>query len=258
MKKTLLVAKLEMQIYSASPIVYIIGMVFLTISGYLYSDFLASFGMVSFRAINLDKMLGNQNISANSLVFVPLFSYMGFFLMLVIPLMTMRLFAEEKKAGTIELLFTYPVSDWEIIGGKLLASGIVLLLMLSSTLLYPILTAFFGTVIFGPIWAGYLGLFLQGMAFMSLGLFTSSLTENQIIAAILAYGGIVIFSSIRWSISYAPNLLGKVLEYLSISTHSSALIQGVIDTRDVVYYVLFFVFFGWLTLKSLESKKWRK
>jgi ABC-2 type transport system permease protein len=120
------------------------------------------------------------------------------------------------------------------------------------------MTSFWGTVIFGPIWAGYLGLFLQGMAFMSLGLFASSLTENQIIAAILTYGGVVIFSSIGWSISYAPKLLREALEYLSVSSHSSTLIQGVVDTRDLVYYILFFVFFAWLTLKSLESKKWRR
>lgn len=258
MRRIISVAKMEMQIYSTSPIIYILGAVFLAICGYLYSDSFTSFSLISLRAVNLDKTLMDQNISANTLVFAPLFSYMGLFLFLVIPLMTMRLFAEEKKTGTIELLFTYPITDSEIIGGKLLACACVLVLILGVTFIYPLLTSFFGTVIFGPIWAGYLGLFLQGMAFMSLGIFASSLTENQIIAAIITYGGVVILSSIRWSSTYAPKLLSEVLEYLSISTHTSPLIQGIIDTRDLTYYVLFFVLFVWLTLKSLKLKGWRR
>jgi ABC-2 type transport system permease protein len=249
---------MELQIYFASPIIYILATVFLCICGYMYWDLLTNFSEISFRAINLDRMIQAEHISANALVFTPLFSYMGFFLLLIIPLMTMRLFSEEKKIGTMEILLTYPTTNAEIVFGKFLASFTVLLILIGATFIYPLITRIYGAVRFAPLMVGYLGLLLQGLAIMSVGIFSSSLTENQVVAAIITYGVIVIFSSIQWTADFIPKVVSRVLEYISISTHSRSLINGVIDTRDVVYFLMFSFFFIWLTLKSLESERWRK
>jgi len=258
LKNVKYIARMELQIYFASPIIYILATVFLCICGYMYWDLFTNFSEYSFRAINLDKMTMNENISANTLVFTPLFSYMGFFLLLIIPLMTMRLFSEEKKIGTIELLLTYPTTNIEIVSGKLLASSTVLLIMIGTTFLYPLMTCIYGAVKFGPLMAGYLGLFLLGIAIMSVGIFSSSLTENQIVASIITYGVIVILSTIQWAKASVPKVVSQTLGYMSISTHLNTLLKGVIDTRDIVYFMLFSFFFLWLTLKSLESERWRK
>lgn len=258
MKNLKHITKLELQIYFASPIIYILATVFFGICGYMYWDLFTNFSEYSLQAINLDQMAMNENISANTLVFTPLFSYMGFFLLLVVPLMTMRLFAEEKKIGTIELLLTYPTRNGEVVFGKFLASLIVLVIMIGATVLYPLVARIYGVVRFAPLIAGYLGLLLQGIAIMSIGIFASSLTENQIVSAIVTYGIVVILSSITWTADFIPRAIRQIFEYLSLSSHFSVLISGVVDTRDVIYFVLFSFFFLWLTLKSLESEQWRK
>lgn len=252
------IARMELRIYFTSPIIYILATVFFGICGYIFYDLFVNFSEYSFRAINLDRMVLNENISANTLVFMPLFSYMGFFLLLIVPLMTMRLFAEEKKIGTIELLVTYPTTKAEILGGKFVASSCVLVLMLGATFIYPVLTGMFGTVYFGPLLSGYLGLLLQGLTIMSIGIFSSSLTENQIVSAIITYGIVVILSSLQWTADFIPRAARQVLQYISMSAHLSSLTSGVIDTRDIVYFVLISAFFFWLTLRSLESERWRK
>ena len=249
---------MELQIYFVSPIIYILTTVFFGICGYIYWDLFTNFSEYSFRAINLDQMVMNQDISANTLIFMPLFSYMGFFLLLIIPLMTMRLFAEEKKIGTIELLFTFPTTNFEVVFGKLLAGLTVLIILIGATLIYPLITTIYGTVKFFPLMAGYIGLLLQAIAIMSIGAFASSLTENQIVSAIVTYGVVVILSSIQRTADFIPRIVNQILQYISISTHLNTLISGVIDTRDIIYFVLLSSFFVWLTLKSLESERWRK
>ena len=257
MKNLKYIARMELRIYFTSPIVYILATVFFGICGYIFWDLFVSFSENSFKAVNLDPMLMNEHISAHALVFIPLFSYMGFFLLLIVPLMTMRLFSEEKKIGTIELLVTYPTTPVEIVCGKLLASSTVLAIMLGVTWVYPLITGMFGILHFGPLFAGYMGLLLQGFTIMSIGVFCSSLTENQIVSAIITYGIVVMMSSIQWTADFIPQLMRQVLHYLSMSTHLSSFTSGVIDTRDIIYFILMSLFFLWLTLKSLESERWR-
>jgi len=257
-KNLIHIIKFELRIYFASPIIYILATVFFGICGYMFWDLLANFSEYSLQAVNLERMVQNENISANSLIFIPLFSYMGFFLLLVIPLMTMRLLAEEKKIGTIELLLTYPSRNSEIVFAKFLASLVVLMIMIGATSLYPVVARVYGVVRFAPLIAGYLGLLLQGVAIMSIGIFASSLTENQIVSAIVTYGIVVILSSITWTADFIPENISRVFGYISLSSHFSVLISGVIDTREIMYYVLFTIFFLWSALKSLESEKWRK
>jgi len=174
-----------------------------------------------------------------------------------VPLLTMRLFSEEKKSGTIELLLTYPVTDMEVLLGKFLACMAVFTIMIALTVLYPILIIAFGQPEAGPIITGYIGLFFVGASFVSLGIFASSLTENQIIAATVAFGLLLLFWMISFSASLAGPIVGDILSYISMTTHLEGFAKGVIDTEDVVYYLIFITLFLFLTLRILESKKWR-
>ena len=182
---------------------------------------------------------------------------MSLILLLMMPLLTMRLFSEEKKSGTIELLLTYPIKDMEAIMGKYLACLSLFFLMLLLTALYPFLLIVFAKPEIGPILTIYLGLFLMGAAFIALGTLVSSLTENQIIAAAVTFGILLLFFLIGWASTFVGSSFGSVLEHLSIMKHFQNFTKGVIDTQDIIFYINFIIFSLFLTGMSLESKKWR-
>jgi ABC-2 type transport system permease protein len=236
--------KKEIRSYFSSLIAYIVLVVFLVISGYLYYSNLAAF-----------IVWGGENLTLGLWQF--LFHDIRMILLLTIPLLTMRLFAEEKKLGTIELLVTYPFRDIEILTGKYLACLSVLILMLTLTLLYPILLALFQTVNPEPIITGYIGLFLLGAAFISCGIFVSSMTENQTVAALVSSGFIFFFWLIDWNETAFNPQLGQVLHHISLYEHFYNFARGVIDTKDIVFFIIFSFFFLFLTLRSLESRRWR-
>jgi ABC-2 type transport system permease protein len=169
----------------------------------------------------------------------------------------MRLFAEEKKSGTIELLLTYPVRDGEVLLGKYLAALTVFVAMLALTLAYPLIVAWVTPVEWGPLATGYLGLLLQGAAFIAIGILISSLTENQIVAAVATFGTLLIFWVIAWASDSAGGNLGRVLSHLSLTEHFDSFAKGVIDTKDLIYYLNLTILALFLTLRSLESKRWR-
>jgi len=236
--------KKEIRSYFTSLIAYIVLTVFLIISGYLYYSDLAAF-----------VVWGGESLTQGLWQF--LLHDIRLILLLTIPLLTMRLFAEEKKLGTIELLVTYPLRDIEILAGKYLACLCVFILMLFLTLLYPFVLALFHTVEPEPLCAGYLGLFLLGAAFISCGIFVSSLTENQIVAALVSSGFIFFFWLIDWNESVASPQLAQVLHHISFFEHFYNFARGVIDTKDIVFFILFSFFFLFLTLRSLESRRWK-
>jgi ABC-2 type transport system permease protein len=157
----------------------------------------------------------------------------------------------------MELLLTYPVRDIEVVTGKFLACFTVFLAMIFSTFIYPALLVFLGEPELMPIITGYIGLILLGAAFIALGLFTSSLTENQIIAASLAFGILFVFWLMSYSVTLVSPALGQVISYIAITEHLESLAKGVVDTEDVIYYLIFVTLFLFLTLRSLESKRWR-
>jgi ABC-2 type transport system permease protein len=200
-------------------------------------------------------MLAAQ-LNATDMVLTPLFHDMSVVMLLVMPLLTMRLFAEERKAGTVELLFTYPLRDPGILTGKLGAVFAVFLLILSGTLPCIALLATLTPLDPGVVATNYLGLILLGGAFLSLGVFASSLTENQIVAAVSSFGVLLAF----WLIGFVEQFSGGAggpLSYLSILNHFDGFTRGVVDTRDVAYYVLFSAFFLFGTLRVLETMRWR-
>jgi ABC-2 type transport system permease protein len=173
------------------------------------------------------------------------------------PLVTMRLFAEERRSGTIELLLTYPVRDGAVLVGKYLAALALYAIMIGLTVLYPGIVMYFARLEWGPILTGYLGLLLMGAAFIAIGIFASSLTENQIVAAIITFGVLLIFWILGWSADYAGGTTGRVLQFLSILEHNESFSRGVLDTKDILYYLNFTLLGLFLTLRSLEARRWK-
>ena len=235
----------ELLSYFVSPLFYVVAAVFLCLSGYyFYTDliFFVTFGF-------------GMNILENfwQLLLVDLRLVM----LLSIPLLTMRLFAEEKKLGTIELLLTYPVRDDEVFFAKFSACAVVFAIMLAGTLLYPIYISILQPFPWVPLIAGYLGLFLLGLSFIACGVFVSSLTESQVVAGMATMGILLLFWIVSWNeAATSPGLL-RVLIRVSMFDHFQTFAHGVIDAQDLSYFLSFIGFFGFLTLRVLESRKWR-
>ncbi len=253
-----IIFKKEINSYFGSLIAYVTIVMFLVITGYFFYTLLATFSVVSFQA-QTNPMLSRQYqlLNLNETVVRPLFGNISIVMLLMTPLITMRLFSEEKKTGTIELLLTCPVRDIEVVIGKFLACFVVMVVMILLTATFPILLMIVGEPEVMPIITGYFGLLLLGAAFMSLGIFTSSLTENQIVSASISFGILFCFWLMSYSASFVSAGLGEIITYLSISEHITSLAKGVVDTEDIIYYLCFTLFFLFLTLRSLESKRWR-
>jgi ABC-2 type transport system permease protein len=191
------------------------------------------------------------------MVFSPLFHNMSIILILVAPLLTMRLLAEEKKSGTDELLYTSPVSVGQIVLGKYFAALIMLAVMLGLTALLSVFAFAYGNPEIAPWLTGYLGLFLMGAAFIAIGLFFSSLTENQIVAAFLTFVTLLLLLVLNWVTSSGSGTWQSVLGYLSFSQHFEDLTRGILDTKDVVYYLSFSFFGLFLAHSVIQSRRWR-
>jgi ABC-2 type transport system permease protein len=249
------VLRKEMRLYFGSPVAYVVFTFFLLISGWFFSQIFLFYSDASMRSFVQPQFGQNLNVTEN--VMRPLFTNMSVVLLFFIPMLTMRLFAEEKKAGTMELLLTYPVRDGEILAGKFLAAAILYLVLLVLTLLYPGLVGYFTRVEWGPILTGYLGLLLVGGTFLAIGLLISSLTENQIVAGFGSFGVLLAFWVIGWGAEFAGGNLRTLLQYLSITDHMEGFSRGIIDTKDLVYYLSAIALALFLTLRSLESKRWR-
>jgi ABC-2 type transport system permease protein len=178
-------------------------------------------------------------------------------LLLVVPLLTMRQFAEEKKLGTIELLLTYPLRDGTILLAKFGAGAVVLLVLLTGTLLYPIYLNSLQPLPWTPMVAGYLGLLLLGLSFCACGLFISALTESQVVAATATLGVLLMFWVMTWNEAATSAGIVRVLARISMFDHFETFAKGVIDIADLAYFVFFIVFFSFLTLRVLDARKWR-
>ena len=249
------VFKKEMRLYFGSPVAYVVFTFFLLISGWFFSQIFLFYSDASMRSFMQPQFGQNLNVIEN--VMRPLFTNMSVVLLFFIPMLTMRLFAEERKAGTFELLLTYPVRDGAVLAGKYLAALGLYAIMIGLTLLYPGIVVYFARLEWGPILTGYLGLLLMGATFIAVGVFASSLTENQIVAAITTFGALLIFWILGWSADYAGGTAGKVLQFLSILEHNDSFSKGVLDTKDVLYYLNFTVLALFLTLRSLEARRWK-
>jgi len=255
MRGILAVFKKEIIITFSSPIFYAATFIFLVVSGYFFYTNAIIYTIRSFQA-GQNPFLA-QSLNLSDFVVKPFFGDIAIVLLLMLPLLTMRSYAEEKKMGTIELLFTYPISDQAVLAGKFAASVFTLLIMLVGTLLPLILLETFAHLDWGLIACGYIGILLLGASFIALGIFTSSLTENQIIAAVLSFGVFLLFWVIGWAKSFAGPTLGPILEHLSIVVHLDGFVKGLIDSRDLVFYLVFIFFWLFVTLRFLNTRFWR-
>lgn len=241
--------------FFVSPIAYAVTTIFLLVSGFFFWANVSFMSLVSLQAAN-NPMIA-ERINLTDVVIRPLVQNMSIVLLFVMPLLTMRLFSEEKKSGTIELLLTYPVTDLAILFGKFLASAFLLIVMLAGTLPFVVLLFGIGDPDPGTLLSGYLGLLLMGAAFMALGIFISSLTENQIIAAAVSFGSALLFWVLSWSSTLSGEKVGAVLRQLSILEHLESFNKGILALSDLSFFVLFIAFFLFLTLRSLETHRWR-
>ncbi len=255
MKNIWAIFKKEIKTYFTSPIAYVVITVFLVLIGFFFYSLIWWFNSQSLQLAQNPAYY--QQLNINQMVYSPLFQNMSIILLLMIPLLTMRLFSEEKKINTDELLYTCPISINQIILGKYFASLFVLLAMLLLTGILSIFTFAYGNPELAPILNGYLGLFLMGAAFIAVGIFFSSLTENQIVAAILTFGTLLLFWILNWASYSAGGIWKGVLNYLSFIQHFDDMTRGILDTTDLVYY-LSFIFLGlFLTHSVIQSRRWR-
>jgi len=251
--------KKELIIYFAGPIFYITGFFFLLLTGYFFYANAVYYEITSLAAA---AQATNPQVAAQlnpqNMVYQPLFMVLAIILIFLVPLLTMRLLAEEKRSGTAELLFTYPLADWAIILGKFAAAFMIYLIFLAFTVSYSLAFCFMTRVDLGALAAGYLGAVLLGASFLALGLFASSLTENQIIAGVVGFALLLLFWVIGWSQELGGGgVLARVIQFLSLAEHYENFSKGVIDTRDLVYWASFIFFFLFLTKRQLESRRWR-
>ena len=175
----------------------------------------------------------------------------------LLPMVTMRTYSEEKRSGTIELLLTSPLTDFEIIAGKFLGTVVLYLALLGVTALYVGILFIYGKPEWRPLVAGYLGLFLMGSCFIAIGLFISSMTKNQMVAGAATFVAALLFWIVSWFADSAGPTTSQILSYLSITEHFDDFGKGIIDTKHLIYYLSFISFGLFLTLKSVDSERWR-
>jgi ABC-2 type transport system permease protein len=236
MTAALTVAKREIRTYFNSPIAYIVITVFMLLSGYLF-----------FSSLFIERQAELRSY----------FNLMPLLLSFIVPAMAMRLIAEEKGSGSLEMLITMPVRDWQVIVGKFLAGMALLAAMVGLTLFYAVTVMLVGPLDKGPAIGGYLGILLVGGAYMAIGVMASTLTRNQIVAFIIGFA--ISFSLYLFYrlVPFMPESLRPMLAYLSVESHFDGMSRGIIDSRDVIYYLSVMVVSLVIATVSLESRKWK-
>ncbi len=235
----------ELRSYFLSPFIYLISAVFLLLSGYyFYTDliFYVQFGF-------------GLNIMEN--FWQLMFTDLRLVIMLTVPFLTMRLFAEEKRLGTIELLLTYPMRDGDLFWGKFVACAIATLFMLSCTLVYPVIMFYLQPFDWTLVVPGYVGLVLLALSFIACGLFISSLTDNIVVAGLGSLGLLLFFWILSWNDGATQFGLISTIATVSMVTHFQNFARGLIDSKEITFFLMFIIFFSFLTLRSLEARQWK-
>jgi ABC-2 type transport system permease protein len=254
MKNVLLICFKEFKGYFVSPIGYAVMALFAFIFGITFYTNTSRMVQLGFRS----QMMGQQQpMSVNDMVIGPLLGFAGTIALFLIPMVTMRLIAEEKRNGTIELLLTSPIKDIEIILGKWLGALLLYLCVLGMSALNIGMLFLWSKPDLKPVLVAYLGLLLQGGCLLAIGIFLSTMTKNQIVA-----GGVTFFLSLLlWILNYILEFVAgtfwQFLNYLSLTTHMENFSKGVVDSKDVIFYVTMIFFFLFLTSRSMESLRWR-
>jgi ABC-2 type transport system permease protein len=255
MRNVLTIARKEIRAYFASPIAYVVIGFFALLYGWFFWALLSFFERQS---MQMGMGMGGQmTMNVNQMLIGPLFMNASVVVLFFLPMITMRTYAEEKRSGTIELLLTSPVSDWQIILGKFLGAMLLFAGMLAITLIHVGLLFLYGNPEWKPVATGYLGLLFMGGCFIAVGLLISSLTKNQIVAGVMTFAVFLMLWVINWVGSFVGPTAQAVLQHLSITDHFDDFAKGVVDTKHLVYYVSFIAFGLFLTAKSVDSERWR-
>ena len=254
MRNVWIICQKELNSYFVSPVAYLLLTMFALIFGFFFWNSVGYFNMMG-----LESQMRGQAfpMSVNEYVIRPLLSNVSVIGLFFIPMITMRLFAEEKRMGTIELLATSPVRDIEVILGKWLSALILYAVLLLFTAINFAFLFKYGNPDWKPLAIGYLGLLLQAGGLLAVGTFISTLTRNQIIAGAATFGACLLLWVLEWVAGYETAAWAKVLAYFSVITHFESFAKGVVDLKDAVYY-LSLIFLGlFLTSRSMESLRWR-
>jgi ABC-2 type transport system permease protein len=255
MRNILAIAGKELRSLFVSPIAYVVLTGFLLLGGWFFFNLLFRFSYLLTIYTGMQNAEAIQTLNLNEYVLAPLLQNLTIVLVIMVPLITMRAFAEEKRAGTYELLLTSPLSITEIVLGKLLGLLGFVGIMVALTGIYPLILLFYGNPEPGPILAGYLGLFLLGAVFVSVGLLASALTENQIVAAVICFVVLLLLYVVSWPAETAGSGVGALLKYLSVVDHFGEMIKGIIDTRDIVYFLSLILLSLFLTHRAVEASR---
>ena len=254
MKNVWIICQKELKSYFASPIAYLLMAIFAVIFGFFFYSATAFFVM---RGMESQMMGRGQPMDVNEWVIRPLLSNASVIALFLIPMITMRLYAEEKRSGTMELLLTSPVRDIEIILGKFIASLLMFSCVIGVSALDLAALFAYGKPDWKPILVGYLGLLLQGGALIAIGTFISTTTKNQIIAGGATFAVCLMLWVLDWVSQFETSTWAQVLSYMSVITHFDSFAKGVLDTKDVIFD-LTVIFLGlFFTARSMESLRWR-
>jgi ABC-2 type transport system permease protein len=257
MRNVLAVAGKELRAYFHSPIAYLVMTVYAAICGFVFYSSTAFFVIQSFRMQAMGGM-GMPPISLNENIIRPILAgVVTVVLLFLIPLITMRLYAEEKRSGTIELLLTSPLTDLEIILGKFLGSLVLFAILEALTFIYFVVLFLYGNPNPKPLIANALGLLLYGAALLALGMWISTFTKNQIIAGAVGLAAFLLLYLLDWVTAYSNSTAGQVMSYLALTTHFDNFSKGVIQLSDVVYYLSVVLLGIFLTARSMEALKGR-
>jgi ABC-2 type transport system permease protein len=254
MSNALAIAGKELKSYFATPIAFVIITFFSLIYGWFFTAILF---FVNQQSARLGAAGGGPPINLDQQLFGPLFQNVMVILLFILPLITMRTYSEEKRSGTMELLLTSPITDLQIVVGKFIGAMGLVAAMLAMTLPHVLILFWFADPEWRPIVTSYLGFFLMAGCFVAVGLFISSLTRNQIIAAMATFGVFLMLWVIDWMGTFMGPNGQAVFQYLSITGHFEDFTRGVLDTKHLVYYTSFILFGLFLTMRSVETERWR-
>ncbi|MCI0532046.1 MAG: ABC transporter permease subunit [candidate division Zixibacteria bacterium] len=257
MKNAFVLAVKDMASYFHSWVGVLVFVSFFLIAGVFFSFLVLSYARISFEAAR-NAYEGIEGLGLTRFVFSSFFLNLGSILIFLMPLITMRSFAEERRSQTLELLYTYPFSDFEIVWGKFLGMVWFFEILVLPTAGYILVLRWLGAQIdWGPILIGYLGFWLLGNAYISLGLFVSTLSESQVVSAIVTFSCLTVFWMLDWVTGLADGRWAHLIAALSPLGHYREFSLGILDLSNVVYFCFFHFFFLFLALRSIESRNWK-
>ncbi len=257
MKNALILAKKDFLSYFHSWTGVLLFFFFLLTAGMFFCLLVLSYAKISLDAAK-QAFQGMEGLGLTRFVFGSFFLNTAVVLIFLVPLLSMRAFAEERRHETLELLFTYPLSDFDIVWGKFLGSAAFFALLTLPTLSYVFFIKHIGgEVELLPIVSGYLGFWLIGMAYLSLGLFISSISESPIVSAVITFSMLLIFWILDWAVGVSDGMLSKVLAAISPLGHFREFTVGMMDLKNLFYFIFFHFYFLFLTMRSIETRNWK-